>query len=129
MLRERPLTITRRSGLWARLSLLLRVLAVLLGVQLGGIGHAAADALHETGIIVVEEHEECPLDRACDDCPPGCPQCHCSNRVPSVAPLDAFVLVSALPRADVTFAPTESRSPPRPELPSLYRPPRTSAGC
>jgi hypothetical protein len=129
MLRDRPLRLARLSGLRARLSLLLRVLAVLLGVQLGGIGHAAADALHETGIILVEEHEECPLDRACDDCPPGCPQCHCSNRVPSVAPLGTFVLASALPRADVTFAPTESGSPPRPELPSLYRPPRSSAGC
>jgi hypothetical protein len=129
MLRDRPPRLARPSGLRARLSLLLRVLAMLLGVQLAGVGHAAADALHVTGIIAQEEHEECPPDRACDDCPPGCPQCHCSNRVPSVAPLVSFVVANALPGADVSFAPTESASPPRPELPSLYRPPRTSAGC
>lgn len=120
---------SRRSGLWARLTLFLRVLALLLGVQLGGIGHAAADALHETGVIQVEEHEECPLDRACDDCPPGCPQCHCSNRVPSVAPLPSVIVASAFPSADVTFVLTENAAPPRPVLPSLYRPPRTTAGC
>jgi len=128
MLRACQPAAARPHGLRARLSLLLRVLAVLLGVQLGGVGHAAADALHETGIIAVEEHEECPLDRACDDCPPGCPQCHCSNRVPSVAPLASFVVASAFPSADVPFALTESAAPARPELPSLYRPPRTSAG-
>jgi hypothetical protein len=129
MLRDRPSRIARHGGLRARLSLLLRVVALLLGVQLAGIGHAAADALHVTGVIAQEEHEECPLDRACDDCPPGCPQCHCSNRVPSVAPVASFVLASALPGAEVAFALSESGSPPRPELPSLYRPPRTAAGC
>jgi len=129
MLRVRRPTSALRSGSWAQLSLLLRVLALLLGVQLGGIGHAAADALHETGIIAAEEHEECPLDRACDDCPPGCPQCHCSNRVPSVAPLAAFVFVRALPGADLPPVLAESSAPPRPELPSLYRPPRSLAGC
>jgi hypothetical protein len=127
MLCDRHLRIARRSGLLARLSLLLRVLALLLGVQLAGIGHAAADALHVTGVVAQEEHEECPLDRACDDCPPGCPQCHCSNRVPSVAPLTSFVVANALPGADVAFALTESAAPPRPELPSLFRPPRISA--
>ena len=103
----------------------LRVLALLLGVELSGAGHLAADALclAVPGLLEHEE-ERCPPNGPCDDCPPGCPQCHCPNviaSVPAPSPL-------ALATTDVSKAPSlriEEQPPTSPELPLPFRPPRT----
>ncbi|HEY3493234.1 MAG TPA: hypothetical protein VGK73_01055 [Polyangiaceae bacterium] len=126
MLRAR-VTAPKPGGvpLAASVLLLLRLLAVVLGLQLGGIGHAAADLI-ESMSSSAEEHEQCPADGACDDCPPGCPSCHCANRVPSVAangqPLPFAV---EPPPLDAWLGLAANRAPPGPEPSSVYRPPRT----
>lgn len=104
---------------------ILRALAVVLGLQLGGIGHAAADLIESIAASSTAEHEQCPPDGACDDCPPGCPSCHCSNRVPSVA-AKGTLLPSAVepPPIDAWRPFANADAPPGPEPASLYRPPR-----
>jgi hypothetical protein len=105
---------------------LLRVLAVVLGMQLSGVGHFATELVES---IVADEvhHESCPADGPCDDCPPGCPQCHCSNGLRSIAP-DAIAAVSSVLESSngVALARTGEK-PPSPELPLPFRPPRRVA--
>ncbi|MFZ5894663.1 MAG: hypothetical protein ACOY0T_26610 [Myxococcota bacterium] len=106
---------------------LFRALAVLLALQLGGIPHGTVDVLSAV-MGVEEEHEQCPDDGSCNDCPAGCPNCHCSNSlrvaVPQ-APASPLVVSVSLPPPAWATADEDCRS--GPELPSLYRPPRTAA--
>ena len=104
---------------------LLRVLAVVLGLQLSGVGHFATELVES---IVSEQvhHESCPADGPCDDCPPGCPQCHCSNALRSVVPEAAAPVVTVLETSDDVAALT-SEKPLSPDLPLPFRPPRTPA--
>jgi hypothetical protein len=105
---------------------LLRVLALVLGVQLSGVAHFATEVV-EAVASEGAHHETCPPDRPCDDCPPGCPQCHCSNGLRSVAP-DAASPVASVLEASADGAPAFTRDkPPSPELPLPFRPPRSAA--
>jgi hypothetical protein len=105
---------------------LLRVLAVVLGLQLSGVGHFATE-LVEAVVSDEVHHETCPADGPCDDCPPGCPQCHCSNGLRSVAPDAAPALASVLETSDDGVHASSRDEPPAPELPLPFRPPRTAA--
>jgi len=108
----------------ARVLVLLRVLAVVLGFEFAGVGHAAADFVGSIAASA-EEHEQCPPDGACDDCPPGCPSCHCANRISSVAVRRAQLPPSAeAPSHDAWLQLTERGASAGPALPSVYRPPR-----
>ena len=104
-----------------------RVLALFLGIELSGAAHAMKDVVTHVVLGVTTHDDACPADGSpCDDCPPSCPNCHCSNApvaMPPVAPpsptlqaVGAFLTVS--------FA--SSPAPPRPELPLPFRPPRSS---
>jgi hypothetical protein len=105
---------------------LLRVLAVVLGMQLSGVGHFATE-LVESMLSDDVHHESCPADGPCDDCPPGCPQCHCSNGLRSVAP-DAAPAVSSVLESSNGVVPALTRDkPPTPDLPLPFRPPCTVA--
>jgi hypothetical protein len=105
---------------------LLRVLAVVLGMQLSGVGHFATELVES---IVADEvhHESCPADGPCDDCPPGCPQCHCSNGLRSVPPDAAPALASILETSGDGVRASSREKPPSPELPLPFRPPRRVA--
>src|SRR5262245_34921093 len=81
----------RRS--FALLLAMLRVLTVLFAMQLGGVIHGSADLLDATLASAEGEHEHCPPDGPCDDCPPGCPNCHCAAAHGSVAPEPALTSV------------------------------------
>jgi hypothetical protein len=104
---------------------LLRVLAVVLGLQLSGVGHFATELVES---VVSEEvhHESCPADGPCDDCPPGCPQCHCANGLRSVVPDASSPAVTVLESSDDVAA-LASEKPPSPDLPLPFRPPRSVA--
>ena len=105
----------------------LRVVALLLGLELSGAAHAVSDVV-ATVILHQTTHEDaCPADGTpCDDCPPSCPNCHCSNAPVAVPPGE---LVSPLLCAESGAASVRLMSadaPPRPELPLPFRPPRSS---
>jgi len=104
---------------------LLRVLAVVLGLQLSGVGHFATELVEAVASEDVH-HETCPADGPCDDCPPGCPQCHCSNGLRSVAPDASGPVAGALETSDRVPAFTPEK-PPSPELPLPFRPPCSAA--
>lgn len=107
----------------------LRLLTVVVTLQFSGAVHFAVDAV---GIVVAERaaHEDdCPLDGGpCNDCPPSCPNCHCANAPTAVLPLEVRSLVSPLFGASPTRGLARTEAPPSPELPALFRPPRTLAG-
>lgn len=102
----------------------LRVLAVVLGLQLSGVAHFVEDAVAAVATGHAEHEDPCPADRPCDECPPGCPQCHCSNAMRSVVPpVGAPSLLLAETALSAAVAET-SRAPLSPDLPGLFRPPQ-----
>lgn len=103
---------------------LLRLVAFVLGFQLSGVGHFVVDAISVAIVGEAEHDEQCPVDRPCDDCPPGCPSCHCPNTLRSTVPAPTFAVAAELPLFEVAADPTNA-VPVGPDLPSLYRPPRT----
>jgi hypothetical protein len=113
------------KGTVVTLLTLLRVLALVLGVQLSGVAHFAAEAV-EAAFAEEAHHETCPPDGPCDDCPPGCPQCHCSNGLRSVAPDAASPVASVLETAAGGVLAPSREKPPAPELPLPFRPPRVA---
>lgn len=116
----------RRSanfGSWrARALMVLRFMAFVLAFQVSGLAGAA--------IVVAErmsgDVSDCPLEKQGQECPPGCPQCHCAHAGGLAAPSSQLVLVSAaaacgrvgLERPESTLVLSPLRSNP-------YRPPRS----
>jgi len=120
-------TLRRRHMTRAALAVLsaLRVLAVLLGLELSGVAHAGTEVVELVASEAVRHADACPPDGPCNDCPPSCPNCHCSN-----AP--TAVTSTALPAELVAlvFVPTPTlrigeRTPSSPELPLPFRPPQS----
>ena len=105
--------------------MVVRVLVLVLGLQVSGVAHAAEDAL---SLVVAEqvEHEECPADGPCNDCPPGCAQCHCPNALRSVAPPASLPFVLVLATSKTTARGAKPGAPASPDLPGLFRPPQTA---
>jgi hypothetical protein len=122
--RTRPHTLL--SPFWLRLVLLLRVVSLILGLQLSGAAHLVEDAVSLVVAGQAEHDEQCPADGPCNDCPPGCPQCHCPNALRSVAPLAAATVVLALPASTALVLVGREALPPSPVLPAPFRPPRTN---
>jgi hypothetical protein len=103
----------------------LRVVLVLLTLQVGGVIHGAADVLAAAGMLD-EEHEQCPPGDPCDDCPAGCPSCHCGAALRTVAPERGFALAPVDDVASLMLGVSSASSGPLgPILPSVYRPPRS----
>jgi hypothetical protein len=104
----------------------LRVLAVVLGLQLSGVAHFVEDAVAAIATGHAEHEDPCPADRPCDECPPGCPQCHCSNTMRSVAAAPAAPSVLLAETALSAAVAATSSAPLSPDLPGLFRPPQTA---
>jgi hypothetical protein len=121
---------------WASLLVLLRVVALAVGVQLSGLA-PALEELVCAAKEAVEQGAACPCnepcssdelhssDEPCIDCPQGCPKCHCPNGLRSVAPEPFAALAPAFPALALGLLDEASQAPPGPDLPSLFRPPRT----
>jgi len=101
----------------------LRTLAVCLALQMSGLPHFVLDLwLH--GEAATQHFSACS-DGGDDDCPPGCPSCHCvhvSPALPVVA--ETFGASRLLPAFEMAWAPYEARTPPSLAPPGVYRPPR-----
>jgi hypothetical protein len=121
VLRARPRQLTGRIGL--SLLALVRMFSLLLGLQLSGAPHFVEDVLV---LVTAEhvEHEQCPADGPCDDCPAGCPQCHCSNALRSVAASSADPIALGFDASLVAGHAPSEQAPIAPELPGLFRPPQ-----
>lgn len=107
----------RRRALYIRG--LLSAIVLAFALQLSGTGHAIADAL------ACESHEA-HEDEDCSDggreCPPGCPDCHCSHMgAGSIAPAFAEPVQFA---TRVVFSERRQAQPPQPASDQLFRPPR-----
>jgi hypothetical protein len=110
---------------WAVLLAALRALLVVFALQFSGTIHDISDFVEAVAAVPDKaEHEQCPVNGPCDDCPPGCPNCHCAA-LGSVAPaspmaiLPQQVLASALPASLA-----ETQAPRGPDLPGIFRPPQ-----
>jgi hypothetical protein len=111
----------------ARLLALLRMLALIVGLQVTGAGDAAVHAVSLMLPTASAHEDECPLEGPCQDCPPGCPNCHCTNALTSVIP-DVGVPSVALPvTASASSELLAEREPLVPDRSSLFRPPRLAA--
>ena len=114
----------RPRGTLRALAVLLRLLVVLVSVELSGVA-----AVAELGSGVDETSAgcctDCPVEKDGKECPPGCPDCHCSHGGIGLPP--AFEAVSGQVAAiDVVMLqrPYEAGVPHAPHLPGVYRPPR-----
>jgi hypothetical protein len=117
--------LTNAHRVWSVALLVLRALLVIFSLQFGGTIHDVTDLVEAvTAAPDKADHEQCPVDGPCNDCPPGCPNCHCAA-LGSIAPaspvtiLPPRVLASALPASLA-----ETQAPRGPDLPGLFRPPQ-----
>lgn len=124
MSRTRPRALL--SPFWLRLVVLVRVLSLVLGLQLSGAAHLVEDAVSVVVAGHAEHDEQCPADGPCNDCPPGCPQCHCPNALRSVVPSAFATVVLGLSTSTAPLLVGREELPPSPVLPAPFRPPRTN---
>ena len=113
----------RSRPAWAALAVLVRVLTVLLSLQFCGVIHDFSDAVRS--IVTAEElqHEKCPPDGPCEDCPPGCPNCHCAA-VRSIVPNIRLDVTPDLLEASLPTCLYATQAVAGPDRPCLFRPPR-----
>jgi hypothetical protein len=104
----------------------LRVLAVLLGLQTSGVSHFVEDVVAAIATGHAEHEDPCPADGPCDECPPGCPQCHCSNAMRSVVPPTGAPSLLLAETALSAAGDVTDSAPLSPDLPGLFRPPQLS---
>jgi hypothetical protein len=103
----------------------MRSLLVVFALQFSGMVHDLSDAITAaTAAPDQAEHEQCPADGPCNDCPPGCPNCHCAAAVGSIAPAPAIGVLPQLLSLSLPESLYDTQAPPGPELPGLFRPPR-----
>jgi len=104
---------------------LLRAVIVVVAMQFSGIAHYAADAVHAVeGVALHEGRISCPSDDRGEECPPGCPDCHCAHVVCALPSACPGVSAAMDPGVDVGFA-YQSLGPPSGAPRSLFRPPRS----
>ena len=110
---------------WAVVLVALRGLLVVFALQLSGTIHDISDFVETvTAEPGKAEHEQCPVDGPCNDCPPGCPNCHCAAALGSVAPASPMATLPALLASALPYSLAETQAPRGPDLPGLFRPPQ-----
>lgn len=128
-MRRRPAARSPRSRRLARLLAVLgRVLLVLVTLQFSGITHGLVDVVQATEpAFVHDDGSGCPYEEQGQDCPPGCPKCHCVHANHAVAPaVGACVVESAVALGD-ELGGHDALAPPRGMKSRLDRPPRAIA--
>ncbi len=103
-----------------------QIVSFLACFQLSGMERGAVQIL--AAVEAIEVHCDDCEDDTPDDCAPGCPMCHCGS-----AP--AVVLPPAVRGQPLAFRKTsqalpiltEGRAPDEPDLPNVYRPPRSGS--
>jgi hypothetical protein len=110
---------------WALLLVALRSLLLVFALQFSGVVHDISDFV-EAVVDAPEhaEHEQCPADGPCDDCPPGCPNCHCPAAFGSLAAEPPLAILPQLLALSLPASLDRTQAAPGPELPGLFKPPR-----
>ncbi len=130
-------------GVARLIRLFLHALTVLLIAQTSALAHTALDALsilaapaahaHRADAECEGEHPApghcgdaapCPAQGDCDDCPEGCPTCHCANGPRVLAPGPALVLQHPEAPHGVQRPWVILAHPPDAPERTVYRPPR-----
>jgi hypothetical protein len=110
---------------WAVVLVALRALLVIFALQLSGAIHDISDFVEVAAASPEKaDHEQCPVDGPCNDCPPGCPNCHCAAALGSVAPSAPMAAMPALLASTLPASLAETQAPRGPDLPGLFRPPQ-----
>ncbi|HYQ15601.1 MAG TPA: hypothetical protein VEQ58_07585 [Polyangiaceae bacterium] len=102
---------------------LFRAFTVLLALQFSGVIHDATDVVQAVARVAHREHEQCPPDGPCEDCPPGCPNCHCASVGGAVAAVGFASLLAPLSDSLPAARPA-AQAPLGPEPSLLFRPPQ-----
>ncbi len=110
---------------WAVVLVALRALLVVFALQFGGTIHDISDFVEAVaGVPDNAEHEQCPVNGPCDDCPPGCPNCHCAAALGSVAAASPIAILPQVFASALPASLAETQAPHGPDLPGLFRPPQ-----
>jgi hypothetical protein len=103
----------------------LRALLVVFALQFSGAIHDISDFVELVAAAPdTAGHEQCPVDGPCNDCPPGCPNCHCAAALGSVVPSAPMAAMPALLASTLPASLAETQAPRGPDLPGLFRPPQ-----
>lgn len=115
----------RPGRAWALLLVVLRSLLLVFALQFSGVVHDVSDFIEAVADAPERaEHEQCPVDGPCSDCPPGCPNCHCAAAMGSLAPPPALAVLPQVLALSLGASLYGTQAPPGPDLPGLFRPPR-----
>jgi hypothetical protein len=117
-------TFQRGRRPWLIFALAARLVVVLFSMHFAGVLHDAMDLVQSVATVDQPEHEQCPPDRPCEDCPPGCPNCHCAAAIGTLAVSAPLALTPRLLSSSLPLSLDRTQAPAGPELPSLFRPPR-----
>jgi len=106
-----------------------RLLVALTAFQMTGLPHFAVDAVTAVSTAQAEvapgHHDDnCPNDKQHRECPPGCPDCHCTHSMGALPLLPSPFLLELPSSTEIALVPYEATAPPRPEPAGVYRPPR-----
>jgi hypothetical protein len=103
----------------------LRSFLLLFALQFSGVVHDVSDFIEAVADSAEHaEHEQCPADGPCSDCPPGCPNCHCAAAMGSLAPQPTLAVLPQVLALSLGASLYDTQAPPGPDLPGLFRPPR-----
>lgn len=109
----------------------LRLVALLVSTELSGAAHALLDVA--TSAAGAEHpRDDCDDEESGHECPPGCPNCHCTHGAvvqlaPRTAPQSAARLaILHPPPHQAGFVPLDAMPPQGADRTRLYRPPRAA---
>lgn len=108
------------------LVLLLRALALFVALQVSGLVEFVADVTASAAESSDGCCSDCPLEKSGRECPPGCPNCHCTHGGSALPPSCVTAFLDAFdPRAPMADEPVVAEAPRAPVLPGVFRPPRS----
>ena len=109
------------------LVLALRVLVAMVSLQVSGVPAAAVEMGFRMDESVDDCCNDCPMEKDGKECPPGCPNCHCTHgsvALPTVTEKSGPPTTASVDSDAEEPAPYEASVPRAPPLPGVYRPPR-----
>ena len=107
------------------IALFLRLLVVVTCFGLSGLAPAVEELIVRS--IACDDGvgcSDCPLEKDGKECPPGCPNCHCSHAGVGLPPVGASLLGTVAPQFEAAVVPYEAAVPRAPPAADVYRPPR-----
>lgn len=110
-----------------RLVVVLRLLALVLVSHASGVVHDVQDFISVIATGADAPHDD-DVAGDCNECPAGCPNCHCSHSVGSLPQAGQSWVISVRDECtDVIGVSTESQLHSMSDPRSVYRPPRSTA--